>query len=168
MLPQGLEDGEVVRLLEFDHGYYVVECADGRRFHIASNCVEPVPPEFFSNHRAGTLLKRMRSLFLSGSGHSGLLISTRFRYLRFCVFGDDHKMRGALEIHKDAILNLGSEFREKIGRLLALRSQSYTDLETCHFSRFCLQIPVNWQPGFRKKMAHAVLPLGVATSINSR
>jgi hypothetical protein len=40
------------------------------------------------------------------------------KYLRFAIFGNDSKPRGALEIHKDAILNLGSEFRERIGRRL--------------------------------------------------
>lgn len=36
MLPPELE-GEVVRLREFDHGFYAVQCSDGRRFHIASS-----------------------------------------------------------------------------------------------------------------------------------
>jgi hypothetical protein len=126
MLPQGLEEGEVVRLLEFDHGYYNVECRDSREFRIASNCIEPVPTEFFANHRAETFLKRMRALFRSSSGHSGLSIQTEFFYLRFAVFGDDHKSRGEIKIHKDAILNLGSEFRERIGRhLLAMRARPY-------------------------------------------
>jgi hypothetical protein len=42
VLPEGLTEGDVVRLLKFDHGYYNVECRDGRRFHVAGNCVEPV------------------------------------------------------------------------------------------------------------------------------
>ena len=102
MLPQGLEEGEIVRLMEFDHGTYTVRCHDGRQFRIASNCVEPVPSEFYANHRAETFLKRIRALFRSSSGHSGLSIQTEFFYLRFCVFGDDHKRRGEIRIHKDA------------------------------------------------------------------
>jgi hypothetical protein len=126
VLPDGLIEGEVVRLLDFDHGYYNVECRDGRQFHVASNCVEPVPAEFYANHRAETFLKRMRALFRPSEGRARLCISTSFKYLRFAVFGDDNKPRGSLEIHKDAILNLGSEFRERIGRrLLAMRTQAY-------------------------------------------
>ncbi len=126
MLPEELTEGEVVRLLDFDHGYYNVECRDGRRFYVATNCVQQVPAEFFASHRAETFLKRMRALFSSGCDHSGLCIETEFFYLRFSVFGSDHKVRGEIRIHKDAILNLGSEFREKIGRrLLALRAQPY-------------------------------------------
>jgi hypothetical protein len=126
ILPEGLSEGEVVRLLDFDHGYYGVECHDGRRFRVAANCVQPVPTEFYANHRAETFLKRMRALFRSSSGHSGLSIHTEFFYLRFCVFGEDHKCRGEIKIHKDAILNLGSEFRERIGRhLLAFRARPY-------------------------------------------
>jgi hypothetical protein len=65
----------------------------------------------------------MRALFRPSEGRARLSISTSFKYLRFPVFGDDNKPRGALEIHKDAILNLGSEFRERIGRrLLAMRA----------------------------------------------
>jgi hypothetical protein len=142
VLPDGLTEGEIVRLLEFDHGHYNVECRDGRRFHVAENCVEPVPSEFYANHRAETFLKRMRALFRPSEGRARLTISTSFKYLRFAVFGDDNKprsftkahhtsslvapLRGSLEIHKDAILNLGSEFRERIGRrLLALRARPY-------------------------------------------
>jgi hypothetical protein len=125
-LPEGLTEGEIVRLLQFDHGYYAVECHDGRRFQVASNCIILVPAEFYANHRAETFLKRMRALFRSGDCLARLCISTSFKYLRFSVFGDDNKPRGSLEIHKDAILNLGSEFRERIGRrLLAMRVQSY-------------------------------------------
>jgi hypothetical protein len=126
VLAEGLTEGEVARLLEFDHGYSDVQCADGRRFQIASNCVEPLPAEFYANHRAETFLKRMRALFRPSEGRARLCISTSFKYLRFAVFGDDNKPRGSLEIHKDAILNLGSEFRERIGRrLLAMRAQAY-------------------------------------------
>jgi hypothetical protein len=122
VLPQGLVEGEIVKLRDFDHGYYNVECRDGRRFHVGGNCVEPVPPEFFGNHRAETFLKRMRALFRPSEGRTRLCISNSFKYLRFAVFGDDNKPRDALEIHKDAILNLGSEFRDRIGRrLLAMR-----------------------------------------------
>jgi hypothetical protein len=126
VLPKGLTEGEVVRLLQFDHGYYNIECHDGRRYHVAGNCVEPVPAEFYANHRAETFLKRMRVLFRPSEGRARLCISTSFKYLRFSVFGDDNKPRGLLEIHKDAILNLGSEFRERIGRRLrAMRGQPY-------------------------------------------
>jgi hypothetical protein len=31
VLPEGLTEGEVVRVVEFDHGYYNVECCNGRR-----------------------------------------------------------------------------------------------------------------------------------------
>jgi hypothetical protein len=66
----------------------------------------------------------MRALFRSSERRAGLSISTSFKYIRFAVFGDDNKPRGSLEIHKDAILNLGSEFRERIGRgLLAMRAR---------------------------------------------
>jgi hypothetical protein len=126
VLPEGLTEGDVVRLLKFDHGYYNVECRDGRRFHVASNCVETVPAEFYANHRAETFLKRMRALFRPSESRTRLTISASFKYLRFAVFGDDNKPRGALEIHKDAILNPGSEFRERTGRrLLAMRAQPY-------------------------------------------
>jgi hypothetical protein len=123
-LPDGLTEGEVVRLLNFDHGYYNVECRNGRRFHVAGNCVEPVSAEFYANHRAETFLKRMQALFRPSEGRARLCISTSFKYLRFAVFGDN-KPSGSLEIHKDAILNLGSEFRERIGRrLLAMRARA--------------------------------------------
>jgi len=123
-LPAGLTEGEVVRLLEVDHGVYLVECPDGRRFHVASNCVAPVPSEFFASHRAQTFMKRMRSLFRSGERGCGMTIASKFNHLRFTVFGDDNKPRGFLEIHKDAILNLGSEFRERIVRqLMAMRAR---------------------------------------------
>lgn len=127
MLPQGLEEGGIVRLLEFDTGSYTVQCRDGRRFRIASNCIELVPTEFFANHRAESFLKRIRSLFRSDDARrSGVSISTKFNYLQFTVFGDDDRSRGSIEIHKDAILNLGSEFRERIARhLLALRARPY-------------------------------------------
>jgi hypothetical protein len=86
----------------------------------------PVPAEFYANHRAETFLKRMRALFRPSESRARLRISTSFKYLRFGVFGDDNKPRGSLEIHKDAILNLGSEFRERIGRrLLAMRGRPY-------------------------------------------
>jgi hypothetical protein len=125
VLPEGLIEGEVVKLLAFDHGYYNVECRDGRRFHVSGNCVEPVPAEFYASHRAETFLKRMRAFFRPSEGRARLCISTNFKYLRFAVFGDDNKPRGSVEIHKDAILNLGSEFRERIGRLLlAMRARS--------------------------------------------
>src|SRR5262245_36360449 len=88
VLPEGLSEGEVVRLLEFDHGTYTVQCSDGRRFQVASNCVDSVPAEFYANHRAETFLKRMRALFRSGDC-ARLVISTSFRYIRFAVFGAD-------------------------------------------------------------------------------
>jgi hypothetical protein len=125
-LPEGLIEGDVVRLVKFDHGYYNVECSDGRQFHVASNCIVPVPAEFYASHRAETFLERMRALFRPSECRARLCVSTSFKYLRFAVFGDDNKPRGSLEIHKDAILNLGSEFRERIGRrLLAMRTQPY-------------------------------------------
>jgi hypothetical protein len=124
LLPKGLTEGEIVRVLEFDHGTYTVECPDGRRFRISSSCVDTVPPEFYANHRAETFLKRMRALFRCEGHRSELSISTSFRYLNFTVYGEDHRCRGSLEIHKDAILNLGSDFRERIVRqLLALRAR---------------------------------------------
>jgi hypothetical protein len=85
VLPEGLTEGEVVRLLQFDHGYYNVECRDGRQFHVASNCIVPVPDEFYSNHRAETFLKRLRALFRPSEGRARLCISTSFKYLRFAV-----------------------------------------------------------------------------------
>ena len=87
-LPQGLEEGEIVRLMEFDIGTFTVQRRDGRLFHVASNCIQPVPPEFFGNHRAETFLKRMRALFRSSERRAGLSISMSFKYLRFAVFGD--------------------------------------------------------------------------------
>jgi hypothetical protein len=124
VLPEGLSEGEIVKLRELDHGTYTVECCDGRKFRIDSTCVALVPAEFFGNHRAETFLKRMRALFRSSERRAGISISTSFKYLSFAVFGDDNKPRGSLEIHKDAIVNLGSEFRERIGRrLLAMRVQ---------------------------------------------
>lgn len=41
MLPQELEEGEIVGLMEFDHGYYTVQCCDGRLFQAASNQYRP-------------------------------------------------------------------------------------------------------------------------------
>jgi hypothetical protein len=111
MLPEGLTEGEVVRLLEFDRGTYAVQCKDGRLYRLDATCVISVPSDFYSNHRAETFLKRMRALFSSGQHHSGLSISARFRHLQFSVYGDDEKLRGSLEIHKDpsSISGLSSE-----------------------------------------------------------
>lgn len=126
MLPNGLTEGEIVKLLEFDHGTYTVECPNGRKYRINSTCIVPVPREFYANHRAETFFKRVRALFRTETHRSGLFISTGLKYLRFSVFGDDEKPRGSLEIHKEAILNLGSEFRERICRqLLAIRARPY-------------------------------------------
>lgn len=49
-----------------------------------------------------------------------------YSYLEFSVFGDDEKHRAEFKIQKDALLNVGSELRERIGRrLLAMRAQLY-------------------------------------------
>ena len=75
----------------------------------------------------------MRALFRPSEGRARLCISTSFKYLRFAVFGDDNKPRGSLEIHKDAILNLGSEFRERIGRrLLAMQNCASIRIRSNH------------------------------------
>jgi hypothetical protein len=96
-LPEGLIEGDIVKLREFDHGTYAVECSDGRAFRINATCVALVPTEFFGNHRAETFLKRMRALFRSSERRAGLSISTSFTNLRFAVFGAN-KSRGSLEV----------------------------------------------------------------------
>lgn len=37
---------------------------------------------------------------------------------RFSIFSDDHKPRGELRVHQDAIVNLGAELAERVGRQL--------------------------------------------------
>jgi hypothetical protein len=49
---------------------------------------------------------------------SGLCLAIDGRHFRFSVFSDDHKPRGELLVHQDAIVNLGAELAERVGRQL--------------------------------------------------
>ena len=111
-LPEGLPPGAIVRVLEFDHGFYSVEY-EGKPFKIFSGCAERVPRHFHRDNNAQAFFLRIREIV-----RSGLIIALEGRNFRFSVFSDNHKPRGELFVHQDAILNLGAELADRVGRQL--------------------------------------------------
>jgi hypothetical protein len=111
-LPDGLPQGAIVRVLDFDHGFHTVEF-ENRQFKIFSGCANYLPPKFYDNENARAFFIRIRKLV-----PSGLFISMELKHIRLAIFDDRHKPRGELKVHQDAILNLGPDFADHVANQL--------------------------------------------------